>query len=438
MSGPIRFDWRELISPPFMTCPACKNPELGTASIGNGFVAYRCRSCGRGARERLPQLRKTLVYLDQMAPSNIAKALDPVWRTKRGAQDPYWLELFDLLDRLLKLNLLLCPTSPVHEKESSVTPYDKGLQRLNEHLAGGVHLEYPELILANQLHAALPAYLENATPDFSRVHRRHVLSGSPDDWLERLSISVNVPSFPGEASRRRKLRDAAHDAFVNGPWKRWQAEVGRSFDDWYKEERSALPEVHLTLYDRWVAAFIMAGLRVGPLGEDVLNPRLEVDVVNGLIAALKDAGFNDVEARRRVREFLASEQALGAPMNEIRALLFAAMARKAASGQKRPPSRGMWNDVQAVSAYLPYVDAMFVDDQVAGLLREEPLRTRLSGYAQVFSNRTRDEFLQYLRDLERAASEEHVKLVERIYGERWLTPYREILEHEREQQGPAE
>ena len=85
------------------------------------------------------------------------------------------------------------------------------------------------------------------------------------------------------------------------------------------------------------------------------------------------------------------------PYMRISSLLFAALARKAAiGGQVRPPNRGTMSDVTTVAAVLPYCDAIWVDNEMAGLLCEEPLRTRIDYGTRVFSWNTRQQFLEYL------------------------------------------
>lgn len=429
------FDPRRMISPPFRTCLECGLQELGVASVSKHVVLRRCRACLSNHSERLPALRKTLVYLDQMVLSNMAKSLDPVWAATRRPQDPFWVELFDLLDRLLKLQLVVCPESSAHEQESgALPPYWPVLRRLYEHLASDVSLEFPLQVYGMQLHDALDAYLAGTAPDFTAIDRRRVLSTDPDYWADRLQIRVNFGIVDGAVERYRSDRDGSGDAFAK-IHARWAAESTRQFDDWYQEERRAMVEVLLDLYMSHLRLVHAVTIGAAPFSEDVWNPRLEVDIVGGLLRRLEEAGVAPEERFGWLRQFLASEAALSAPSNDISALLMAALARKAAAGQRKPPNRGAWNDIKTIAAYLPYVDAMFVDDQFAGLMREEPLKSRLALYpTRVFSNRTREGFIEYLHGLETAASTEHRQLVEAVYGDSWLMPYRTILAHERDRE----
>ena len=102
------FDPRMFITGPFRPCPQCGESELGTLTVVNNFHRRRCRNCRHNAGNPLPPLRKRIVYLDQMLLSAIAKELDPVWRENTKRPDPFWVEIFDQLDRLVKLQLIVC------------------------------------------------------------------------------------------------------------------------------------------------------------------------------------------------------------------------------------------------------------------------------------------------------------------------------------------
>ena len=178
---------------------------------------------------------------------------------------------------------------------------------------------------------------------------------------------------------------------------------------------------------------VMSG--AAPFSEDVWNPRLEADVITVLLHVAGEAGHVGQEALHLVLDFLFSSAAFDAPANDISAMMMAALARKAASGQQRPPSPGMWSDITAIASFLPYCDALFVDNECAGLLGEEPLRTKVRTFGtKLFSARTGEAFLEYLAELERLAGDEHVRLVARIYGDDWSTPFRDLLIHERARQ----
>jgi len=134
-------------------------------------------------------------------------------------------------------------------------------------------------------------------------------------------------------------------------------------------------------------------------------------------------GVPDEELWVKTIEFLQPEMLDRIPYVRVSCMLYAALARKAQAGQVRSPSRGMINDVQVVSAVLRYCDAMVLYNEMAGLLGEEPLRTSLDWGTRIFSWNTRERFLEYLDEITAAVPDEHVALVETVYGPDWATPY---------------
>jgi hypothetical protein len=376
-------------------------------------------------------LRKKIVYLDQMAYSNMAKTLDRVWAATTAPQGPFPAKLFDALERALKLQLIVCPNSTVHEKESALASHPTMLRAIYEHLGSGVSFQYPVTIHQHQLGVALKAILAGQPPSYE-LPRDFVLYGDPDEWMDRIRISVNLTGLTPDPKVLRAVKDRSYAAMLQF-FEQWRRDKGKEFNHWYRHERRGHAENFVLLFQDRVALLQRVSAGQAPFTEDVWNPRLEAEVVLALMRVAEQAGYAADNALGVVLRFLFSDAAYDAPANDISALLMAAIARKAASGQRRPPSPGMWNDVTAIASFLPYCDVMFLDNECAGLLREEPLRTKLAPFGtRIFSSKTGEAFLAYLAGLEEEAGPDHVRLVAEVYGEDWSVPYREILVHERE------
>jgi hypothetical protein len=432
------FDPRMFISAPFTDCPECRQPDFGTLMVSNNHWTRRCRECWHTASKRLPTLAKRAIYLDQMALSNMAKSLDPVWRAQRGEPDPYWIQLFEQLERLVKLQVLACPASPVHEEESAVTPYADVLRRLREYLASGVSLHDWNQIIRHQLYNALRA-AESDAPITRETYLgdglRAVVHGRLDEWSDRLTVTVNFAILPESIQSYRSVREQMGAALAS-VWTQWVS-VPRSFEQQYEQERHALYEGWCEAYNKHRQRFQRMEAGLESVDIDAVIPSAAVQSVSWLLDRFLKRDMGDhAAASAAVVNFLRSEAALSAPANNINALLFAALARKAATGQKKVPGGGTAHDVRAISSYLPYCDAMFVDDHCAGLLRDEPIATRLRPWgARVFSNRTRDAFLEHLSKMEAAVPADHVALVQEVYGDSWLVSFRTILESARNRRG---
>ena len=423
-------DPRKFITGPFRPCPKCGKPEFGTLNVGDHYISRRCRECWHTDGERLPPLNKKIVYLDQMILSNMAKTLDPEWGKQRPQQDGYWARAFDALDRALKLQLIVCAYSRTHERESVVLPHFQVLRRLYEHLALGMELEWHTRIHYLQLTHAFRQKLHGEKVDYGLIPRERVLHGDLTAWAERIRVSVNWSAAYPDPEEVRRTRTRSGKAFET-TFARWASEK-KSFPEVYKFERQGYAETIVTLLREHLAAIQKANA-TREITDAVWNYRLEIEIVDGLCKVALQAGVAPEDAVKLVAEFLYSQEAFDAPANDISALLMAALARRAAAGQK-PPSPGMWNDITTISAYLPYCDAMYLDDQCAELLREGPLDQKVVHATRVFSNKTREDFLEYVADLEREAGPAHTARVVDVYGEKWLTPYRAILVYERERQ----
>ena len=115
-----------LISSQDWDCPSCGHEaSYGVLGVNDDHYLRKCRLCNHGNCYHLPKLKKRIVYVDQFALSLMMKVLDPDRKgQKRAAVDPFYRKLFEQLDRLGKLMLMVCPYSPIHQIES------KGLAKL--------------------------------------------------------------------------------------------------------------------------------------------------------------------------------------------------------------------------------------------------------------------------------------------------------------------
>ena len=52
----------------------------------------------------------------------------------------------------------------------------------------------------------------------------------------------------------------------------------------------------------------------------------------------------------------------------------------------------------------------------------------------MFSTDNKSEFLAYLDSILNAAPAGHLEIVKRLYGERWLEPYFDVLKHDKARQ----
>jgi hypothetical protein len=156
-------------------------------------------------------------------------------------------------------------------------------------------------------------------------------------------------------------------------------------------------------------------------------------------ALISKTNVPEAEVGARAAAFLNSDTFQDIPFHQIASRLWAVISLKGNTGQKEPPNRGTVNDISIVSTLMPYCDAMLIDSKCLALLEDIPQRYAVTYFTRMFSPRTGQAFLEYLRGLERDAKPELLTEVENVYGASWFTPLLNMYDVERERRcGPDE
>ena len=139
---------------------------------------------------------------------------------------------------------------------------------------------------------------------------------------------------------------------------------------------------------------------------------------NGRLFALaldREEG-DDLQVLQAVFDFWHWERNREVPVHRVACHLWASLAARFAGTQKTA-SQGTSTDIKAISTYAPYVDAMFIDREFANILQErKDIVAKLPIKARIFSFSQPDEFLSYLDELAKGASDEVRADAARIYG----------------------
>jgi hypothetical protein len=341
---------------------------------------------------------------------------------------PYYSELFDLLDSLVKLQLIVCPASPAHHDESAVSAHYAQLNRLVEHLGNGCSFWDASEVRRFQLSVHCWNWVQGKAEEEPMFATDQFVHGELHEWSDRILLTVERQVSNEDIEAIRRQRDGVSEG-LRAIFARWQTE-SLSFDQRLQQELRAFGPATLRQHTRFYKELdeVARGLRPSTL--ETIFPTTSVVLVNTMCRYLQDRGMSQREAADAVERYLHSDGLQFVPSLRISCMLWAALARKASSGQKRPPTQGMNNDVEVASAVLPYVDAAFLDNEVRGLLCEEPLRSRSGITARLFSSNNVDEFLAYLRGLIADAPLPHLELARSVYGEDGLLPYTGIFDDE--------
>ena len=412
---------RDFIHGPYVPCLSCGAADaFGVLSIHGTRYVRRCREClAMSESLPLPLISKKLVYLDQNAISNMMKALNPETKAHRkGSVDPFWKDLFESLDSLCKLQLIVCPDSHSHLDESLLSEFYQSLKRMFENLSGGVTFYDRETIQCFQIHRQLEKWLGD---ELRALTAQNITQGEINVWQDVIRISTNLDwsSFVPDI---RATRDAIAEAMVP-IFERWQSEPDRRFEDWYEEEwrgqASALIELERRTQRRMMLAAIgQGGVDLGDISNHGVMTLFDIR------RELRHRGCGEGELQEQILAFLGSSEFEATPSVRIGAMMYAAVARQAAhGGRKKPPTRGFSTDVSVISSLLPYCDAIFVDNDCRNILSENPLRDRINYGTAVFSMSNKDEFLKYLAESRKEATADHMSAVREVYGQNCGIPY---------------
>lgn len=400
----LEFSPKDFIMPPFDECPKCKQQSYGILSIENNSFTRRCRECWHTQNYTLPSLRKKIIYLDQCAISEMMKALNPNSKANQiGAIDSFWITLFEKLDSLIKLQLIVCPNSFTHIEESCLSSdplFNEDLQKMYELLSNGISFHDSWRIKRSQIRSHLTGWL-NEQPHTFTFDAKSITSGNLHGWkhsfflLPRYLFSQEV--IDDQRDKRNLLFEDIKEVFA-----RWKSEKDKTFDDWFKEEVKGFGNVI------WKFGI-----------SNIIHPAQIV--LKDIRKVIKKHGFSNGELMNKDKEYLESPCLENIPFLNISSMMWAAIARKAANGQKNPPSKGMNSDITTISTLLPYCDAMFIDNECRALLSENPVKDRLKNFGEtrLFSSnkKIRNEFIEYLDNIKKEASLDHLELVKRLYGD---------------------
>jgi hypothetical protein len=420
-----QFDPREMISPPWRTCPSCGKNNFGVHIITGSRLMRRCRDCWHKQDYQLPKLRKKIVYLDQFVISNLMMLKSPETKGhRRVTADPFWRDLHDLLFQLRQLQMICCPASGSHEEESRTSPFNAKLKKTYEALSSGITFEAFDSIKSKQIGELALAWSEAREPAFD-FDSRGVLSSDPNGWNERFYIVAGDNPFISE-TRLRHVR-AELRGNIAGLFRDVWGKEKRNFEYWYDLERFGY-QGHLgNAVVRSRKERLEATLAYRP-GRDTSVKDLEKTLpsfAENLLASMQDimrfprAGGerSREEISRLETEFGKANRIVEAPFVRLQSLMFAAIAMRAAQGQKEPPNEGTPTDIDTVAHLLPYCDAMFMDNGCRSLLLDVPTALRPPETAKVFSLNVKTQFLDYLRSIRDGISAEHVQAIREVYGD---------------------
>lgn len=433
----FNFDPSIFIRPPFIKCPKCGEKSFGILIVCDNHYIRRCNNCQfpsgfeSSAKFLLPKLDKKIIYIDQMAISNMMKALNSKMKSHMKVRtETFWIELFNKLYRLCNMQLIICPSSEFHVSESLLYgSSEKPLRRMYNLLSHGLHFHNFEKIKRFQLYEHAKNWINGRVNEKLKLDKKSVIHGNINAWLDNLIVTVEFKYDKNFIDNLRLAREQVTQKIIS-VFKRWQTEKDKKFWDWFNEEYKAFGRTTLKVQRDYL---INQFGKLNDINEKFLsffNSPPAVTTISYIKYALRKYCSCEHDAIAKTEEYLNSDYLRDVPFIKISAMLYAALARKAASGRVNPPNLGMTGDIKVLSTLLPYCDAMFLDDECRAYLNEKPLRDEIDYGTKIFSQKMKNDFLNYLDKIEKNASDELINSLSEVYGDTWEKQFTDLYNYD--------
>ena len=259
-----------------------------------------------------------------------------------------------------------------------------------------------------------------------------------NEWQVGIGISIDGSRLPGEIDNLKNINATTAKQLAE-IWESWKGDKS-SFEEKAKQEvlglgKGKIRMMHDFIERKNVAIQKMATDSSYQLDIDDILPPPAIELMEALMNTARASGIVEENLFLTILKYLSDANALlEVPCLKISSVMFAGLARSASLGEKKPPKSTV--DVQFISSYLPYCDAMFVDKQSARMIRElpssAPEHLRLNHYkAKIFTLNERDDFLQYLEDVVNQLSAEQIEALRDVEGDDFTKPFWSIIEQEK-------
>ena len=413
------FDPKILIRPPYSDCPKCREKDsYGILSIESDYYSRRCKKCWYDESYPLPNLTKQIIYLDQFVISNMMKSINPKIKVA-DKNNEYFRELFFKLEFLAKAHIIVCPDSTIHYDESIMSMHYRDIRSMYKHLSFETSFLPTSTINRYHFVSAFKKYL--AGDDDILIEKAAVCSGY-NEWKERFRIEIETYSEEKDRNQNNEIKQARFQS-LQPVFERWKIQKPFIFNDIFMFELSSSVIGFINRYKRYLTEIIKANKGIIYNIDEFIGDET-ILLVNEMIEDIKVyKGCDDIfESLTIIEQFSKSNILLEIPNLRIECLLWAALARKAAAGQKNL-NISIVNDIYAISSYMPYSNAIFIDKECYALLTDVDVAARIQCNTEVFSLSNKEEFLEYLDRLIAKVPKQHIELIKNVYGEDWLKPY---------------
>jgi hypothetical protein len=373
-------------NPPFKTCPRCHRDKFGVLNVGDSSYTRRCSDCDFDAHFSLPKPRKKIIYLDQFAISLMVKV--PFGRTPNA---DHWIRLRNVLERAIEWQAIVCPHSDNHERESWLdNRLGPDYENFYRHLSLNRSFKSPFDIQSFQIYDALRIF-ENDSPCSSWPRWHYFLENDPDVWHDFFYMTVNL-----NKTRQKDLNRQAKNALAEQTRRLtdYFRTSGKSFEDQYKLEVNQQGKNIVLMYTRDEKRRAESKTPE-ELAEALMEGSIYSETVRHIMRYLTRCGYSDENLATRTVDFLFSPVFKDINVVRLTAALWAGIARKV-SLKEAEVKASDYNDVELISHYGPYCDAMLIDRRMKDLLLSNPVKDKVCLATKFFSAGNLNELCDFI------------------------------------------
>jgi len=362
-------------------CPRCnKENAFGNVNISQNLLLRGCTNCNYSIQIPLPDLSKSIIYLDQFFLSHAF----------RGNLEQF-IKASETIAKLAHNQLVVCPYSPIHKTETLQWRHsqkEKLLEFIKKTSRG--HEFHPDYrIRKTQITRSFKRFLKNDESTL-QISIRDALPREFNNWEDYFWIDVK--GFPENVDEIRKSKEDSVEQLI------------KLFQAWRVDNTTFKQDHQFELNDAARTYFQMYATMVQRLANDDVDALFESPIDSKVVETLLhfDEELDYQERLHRVISFFKSKYFYEVPYEFISAGLFATLKQLVKNGAYKNEQKskkklsGIFYDVRFISTYAPYCDAMFIDNPMIDLVKEPELNIEDKYSVKFFARKNWDEFISYL------------------------------------------
>jgi hypothetical protein len=385
------------------TCPTCGTSDsFGNVSVSKCILNRGCTACGKWSYVPLPQITKSILYLDQFFFSHAF----------RDSNSDFAVAI-SLISHLAHHQLIVVPFSPTHKIETNQWPNERknALWEFIKRTSRGHQLLSTYNVRHNQIARAYRSFLDSG-PLIIPVQQSDITRNNFNEWENYIWIDVEIDRDDPESIRANKKLTVDNLIALFETWRKQKS----LFEDDREVEFIASAQNYFKAFITFLSR-IDAG---DPMA--LVDSPLDSLVIENMLR--DNRSTNDpIQQLKSVSDFFASDYFRHVPYERIFNGTLAVLKHRVKMGQysnsdkARDSLTGFYFDVDFISGYLPYCNAMFIDQSMFDMVSDSRLSFQTEFGTKLFSRSNWGDFLDYLASIEKGLSLDVRRAVQWIYPE---------------------